>query len=130
MPFLDSFPLRAMGPRSDTAFASGKFDASSSGTVLTRDANTGSGFSITSVGSGVYTFTHPKCRFSVVSLWVAPATPETEANERTVVITPGADPTAGTLTFRTRRPSTEAVVASEQDLQDGDEVHFIAHLGF
>lgn len=127
MPFVDSFPLRARGPRTDLCVAYGKFDVSNSGATVTAIAsNTSSGLTVT--GSlGTYTLNHPKCRFATFYIKVNPADATTVTQVRHVVTFDDQDPTAGTYIFNTHENDSSPVVAAPVD---GSEIEIFGVLGY
>lgn len=118
MPFQDSFPLRACGPRSDLSVVYGRFTVSNSGATLTASADTTSGLAITG-DTGVYVLTHRKCRFRHFSLHLDLATIATVADARQLVMhvpVAGTDDAAsGVLNFNTIEHDTASAVSEPPD---------------
>jgi hypothetical protein len=95
MPFIDAVPLRHLGPKSDLSVA--YLNATINGTTVTVNATeTTAGFSIARSTDGVYTVTFKKCRFcQIQAMWL----PVAAADDRSVRLLAGIDPTAGTATL-------------------------------
>jgi hypothetical protein len=95
MPFLESYPVRAQGPRTDLSFA--YLNATiNNATVTVNASETTAGYSISRNSAGNYTITFKKCRFiqitpkfmpTAVALYLIP------------FVLSGVDPTAGTATM-------------------------------
>ena len=95
MPFLESYPLRHLGPRTDLSVA--YLNATINNTTVTVNASeTTAGFSISRTTNGVYAVTFKKCRFAALSfMWL----PVAAADDRSVRLIAGVSPPAGTATI-------------------------------
>lgn len=95
MPFQESYPVRAQGPRSDLSFA--YLNATiNNATVTVNASETTAGYSVARSVAGVYTITFKKCRFIQIRwTWL----PINAAGDRSLRLLAGIDPTAGTATL-------------------------------
>lgn len=128
MPFADSFPVRARGPKSDlcVAYLSATVNA---GTVTRDDTKTSSGFTISNLTSGVGTITFPKCRFlTVISARLNPATLATVSEYRIVNVDELIDATGGTFNFNLATHAAPPVVGNAA--ATNNELSFTFLMGF
>lgn|SRR5690606_24895448 len=131
MPFADSFPVRAMGPRTDLSFAYVHADIGASGAPTIDEAKTTAGFSITRSGTGTYSLTFPKCRFCLPIGDVRPDDTADETDARKVNVAKDLDPTSGAVTFTTQEyVDVTADTSTIADPVSGSEIVFIVLLGF
>jgi hypothetical protein len=118
MPFLESYPVRAQGPRTDLSFA--YLNATiNNATVTVNASETTAGYSISRTTNGVYAITFKKCRFVQIRfVWL----PVNAAGDRSLRLLAGIDPTAGTATLEisatlTGAAADPAAAANELELQ-------------
>lgn len=123
MPFLESYPLRAQGPKTDLGVA--YLNAVLNGSGVTVNASeTTAGYSVSRSTTGVYTVTFKKCRF--VSI-VAKFLPTVAGNGLVPRILAGIDPTAGTATIEL---SATAAGAAADPAAANNELEIIFLSGF
>lgn len=95
MPFLESYPLRAQGPRTDLSVA--YLNATINDTTVTVNASeTTAGYSLSRTGVGAYTITFKKCRYAQI---IPVYCPVAAAGNRTPFVLAGFDPNAGTASL-------------------------------
>lgn len=117
MPFLESYPLRAQGPRTDLSVA--YLNATISGSTVTVNASeTTAGYSLSRNSAGNYTITFKKCRFVQIKHSFLPTA---IGNNLFSMILAGIDPTAGTATLiissaLAATPADPAAAANELEL--------------
>lgn len=109
MPYLESYPLRAQGPRTDLSVAYLTATINSS-TVTVSATRTTAGYSISRSNSGVYAVTYKKCRFCEI---VPIFKPVNAAGGRSVRVLAGYDPTAGTATVEISTDGTDNGAAAD-----------------
>lgn len=112
-----SYPLFALGPRTDLNW--GYLNCVINGSTVTTDNSaTSNGITIVRASAGVYTVTHPKCRFMTL---IHSFKPVNAAGDRSVRVLAGNDPTVGTVTIEiaatlTGAAADPAAAANELDL--------------
>lgn len=127
MPFADSFPLRARGPKSDLSVVYGRFDVSNSGATITaQEGKTCKGLAITG-SAGSYVLAHTPCRFAEFFIKVRPADNTTVSETRHVVDADDQDPSDGTFAFVTQENDSSPAVAAPVD---GSEIVVFGLMGF
>ncbi len=120
-----AYPAFNMGPRAD--LADGYLNLTINGTTLTPDpTNTSPGFSIARSTNGVYTVTHPKCKYCQPIVVFKPVN---AAGGRAVRVLAGADPTVGTFTVELSTDGT-ANGAAADPAAAANQMHIHCKLGF
>lgn len=125
MPFLEAYPLRHQGPRTDLSVA--YLNATINGSTVTVNASeTTAGYSIARNASGVYDITFKKCRFAqITAKWL----PVAASDGRAIRVLAGIDPTAGAATLEISTDGTANGAAADPSSAN-NELELIFLSGF
>ncbi len=128
---LDSFALFAGGPYSNLEIGYIRGNVGAAGAFTPIAADTTTGFSIAASGSsdGIFSLTHPKCKFFMpLAARVRPTAIATVTEHRIVTFADDHDPKLGVLAFNTSEVHDGA--ASVLDPVDGSEIEMAFLYGF
>lgn len=130
MPFVDTYPVRAAGPRTDLCLVYGRFTITNSGATITASTDTTPGLTITG-DNGVYVLTHKKCRYRQMKIDVlipALAAPTTQRSCALKTSVAGTDDAGtGILNFNTvENDATQTVL----EPIDNSQFEVIGLIGF